>query len=75
MHLIAAIARAFAAFDAQHVELAFDVAKDEVAVQQSGSHRKEFFGSCDICHSLACAEEVIIPTRGTRSFLGVPRHV
>jgi hypothetical protein len=30
VHLIAALARAFAAFGAQHIELAFDVAKDEV---------------------------------------------
>jgi hypothetical protein len=30
VHLIAALARAFGAFDAQHVELAVDVAKDEV---------------------------------------------
>jgi hypothetical protein len=29
--LIAALARAFAAFDAQHIELAFDVAEDEVS--------------------------------------------
>src|SRR5262245_56972186 len=30
VHLIAAFARAFGAFDAQHVELAFDVAEDEI---------------------------------------------
>jgi len=30
VHLIAALARALAAFDAQHIELAFDVAEDEV---------------------------------------------
>jgi len=30
-HLIATLARAFAAFDAQHVELAVEVAEDEVS--------------------------------------------
>jgi hypothetical protein len=32
-HLIAALARAPAAFDAQHIELAFDVAENEVAAR------------------------------------------
>jgi hypothetical protein len=30
VHLIAALAPALAAFDAQHIELAFDVAEDEI---------------------------------------------
>jgi hypothetical protein len=31
-HLIAALAAAFTAFDAWHIELAFDVAEDEVSL-------------------------------------------
>jgi hypothetical protein len=34
VHLIAALEPALAAFDAQHIELAFDVAEDEVGAQQ-----------------------------------------
>ena len=33
VHLITALARAFGAFDAQHVELAFNVAEDEVGAR------------------------------------------
>jgi hypothetical protein len=35
VYLIAALARAFGAFDAQHVEFAFDVAEDEVSARHS----------------------------------------
>jgi len=49
VHLIAALAPAFAAFDVQHVELAFDVAEDEV-------------GSMARAYSITSGEPIAAPT-------------
>jgi len=43
MHLIAALAPILAAFDAQHIELAFDVAEDEVSAAALGSLTAKIF--------------------------------
>ena len=63
VHLIAALACAFGAFDAQHIELAFDVAEDEVN-RAALDYRRKSFRSCDIRHRRACANQLIIPLRG-----------
>jgi hypothetical protein len=59
-----ALAAAFGAFDAEHIELTCDVAKDEVSARHWLTQR--YFSRCDIRHSLACVSGLVYPCGAQR---------